>query len=101
MPIKKRWSTATPTNLDKVPEKPGVYELHSFGELVYIGQAKNLRRRLGTHFRERSPNKFRFEQKTGGWLFGTSIQKMEDDHLTSFTNRHGGLPKWNKNDTRQ
>lgn len=92
MPISKRWSKATQENLDKVPEKGGVYELYSFGELVYIGKAdRNLRSRLGDHLRERKPNKFRY--KTAGWL--TSASSMEKKHITKYGRSEDDLPPWN------
>lgn len=98
MPIGKKWSKATASHIKKnVPEKGGVYELRSFGELVYIGKASNLRNRLLLHNRDRSPNYYRYTVARG-WF--TSPKDYEDKHLTQYERKHGKLPRWNKNDTR-
>lgn len=40
MPIRKSWSRARKQHVvQNMPGKGGVYELHTFGELVYIGKA--------------------------------------------------------------
>lgn len=97
MPISKRFSSASKEKIrNSVPEKKGIYELKSFGKLVYIGKAKNLRTRLLSHYRDRKPNKFRY--KKAGWL--SSRKKMEDKHLTQYEEKHGELPPWNTDDTR-
>lgn len=77
--------------LNKTPEKPGVYQLKSFGKLVYIGSSKNIRSRLLTHYQERNPNAFRF--KTAG-LF-RSHKKLEKRHLKKYKRKNGRLPDWN------
>lgn len=98
MPIGKKWSTATASHVKRnVPERGGVYELKSFGELVYIGKASNLRSRPLEHLRARNPNGYRFEVASG--LF-TSPKRLENKHLDGYENRHGGLPQWNQRDTR-
>ncbi len=99
MPIHdKQWSDATKYHIKKnVPEKAGVYELRSFGELKYIGKAKNLRRRLREHLNDTNPNKYRFEIVTG---FFSSAKSREDELLDWYEDKHGELPPWNSNDTR-
>lgn len=99
MPIQnKRWSNATKDHItDTVPEKSGVYELRSFGNLVYIGKADNLRRRLLEHLNSKDPNKFRYETVTG---FFSSAKSREDELLSRYEEKHGKLPPWNSNDTR-
>ena len=98
MPIpNKNWAKANRSYVKRnVPEKKGIYELQSGGYLVYIGKAKNLRRRILEHLREKNPAKYRY--KTAGLL--SSHHKMEDKHLDRFEEKHGRLPAWNKNDTR-
>jgi len=95
----KRWSSATRSHVkDIVREKPGVYELKSFGELKYIGMdGKNLQRQILEHLNEKNPNKFRYETVTG---FFSSPKKREDELLDWYENRYSRLPPWNKNDTR-
>lgn len=97
MPISKKWSTASKSHIqNNAPESKGIYELKCFGELVYVGRAKNIRRRLLEHLNNRDPNYYRF--KKAGFL--SSYKRMEDDHLTQYEEKHGSLPPWNANDTR-
>lgn len=79
-----------------VPEKSGVYELKNFGRFVYIGKAKNLKRRLLVHLNDKDPNYYRYE--TTSWL--QSAKSLEDKHLTRYEDKYGRLPRWNSNDTR-
>lgn len=97
MPIKKRWSRASAEQIKaNVPTKGGVYELKAFGELVYIGKASNLERRLLEHLDQRGPNYFRFE--TAGFLQRPS--KMEQSHISAYGNRKAEMPPWNERDPR-
>jgi excinuclease ABC subunit C len=35
----------------QLPQKPGIYQfLHANGEILYIGKAKNLRKRVSSYF---------------------------------------------------
>ena len=38
--------------LDAIPDVPGVYALYYYGKRRYVGQTKNLQRRLKQHFIE-------------------------------------------------
>ena len=97
MPISKRFSSASREKIKQdVPENGGIYELKSFGDLVYIGKAQNLRTRLLEHYRKRNPNKFRY--KKAGFL--QSPKSLEDKHLTQYGNSDDELPPWNEKDTR-
>lgn len=41
--------------LKKVPENPGVYQMkNSFGEIIYVGKAKNLKRRVRQYFQNKN-----------------------------------------------
>lgn len=92
MPISKPFSTATVSNVkEKVPESKGIYELKSFGKVVYVGSSDNLQQRLLTHVNERGPNGFRY--KTVGWL--TNPQKVERQHYDRHVEKHGSPPDWN------
>ena len=96
MPISKKWSRATRSNIEaNVPNAAGVYELKCFGQLVYIGHSTNLRRRLVEHLR-REPNAYRYRRC--GMM--QSSKALEDRHLERYEDRHGELPPWNRNDTR-
>jgi excinuclease ABC subunit C len=37
-------------NLKKVPETPGVYKFFNNSEIIYIGKAKNLKKRVSSYF---------------------------------------------------
>lgn len=98
MPIAKNWSTATVSHIKtNTPTKGSVYELKSFGELVYIGQAGNLQRRLLEHLNDREPNYYWYKRAHG--LF-TTPEKLETKHLNQYEAKHGRLPRWNQRDTR-
>jgi excinuclease UvrABC nuclease subunit len=98
MPISKKWSKATERNVKrKVPNKRGAYELKSFGDLVYIGKARNLQRRLLEHLNERDPNYYRYETAS---LF-SSPGRMEKKYLTQFGNSEAAMPSWNNRDPRK
>ena len=48
-----RLSDKTPNNLNFLPTKPGVYRfLDSEKQVIYIGKAKNLRKRVKSYFSE-------------------------------------------------
>lgn len=98
MPIRKNWSRAKKQHIvQNVPEKGGVYELHAFGELVYIGKAdRNLKGRLLDHVRSLSPNYYRYQ--TAGFLQRPS--KMERQHLTRYGSTKQEMPSWNTRDPR-
>lgn len=97
MPINGRFTKASTDKIKRdVPKKGGVYELKAFGEHVYIGKADNLQRRILEHYSSSNIAGYRYE--TAG-LF-SSPKGLEDKHLTKSEERHGRLPKWNNNDTR-
>ncbi|WP_135305562.1 DUF7508 domain-containing protein [Haloarcula amylovorans] len=92
MPIGKTWSKATESHIkNNVPTRKGVYELHSFGEVKYIGSSKNLQHRLLEHLDKRNPNKYRF--KTVGFL--TRPVKAERKHYDRHVDKYGSEPDWN------
>lgn len=95
MPIAKRWSRATKSSiLSKVPEKRGIYELKSFGEVVYVGRTNNLRRRLLSHLTDRNPNYYRYEDLG----FDTDGESLEREHYERLVERLGRPPRWNDGD---
>lgn len=93
MPISKNWSRASAQHIkSSAPTKGGVYELKAFGQLVYIGKASNLRRRLLRHLNDRNPNYYRFE--TAG--FFQSPESMERSHLEAYGSTKSKTPPWNQ-----
>lgn len=98
MPISKKWSRASSRHVkSNVPTRGGVYELKAFGELVYIGKANDLQRRLLEHLNERNPNYYRY--KKAGFL--TRPSSMEKEHLTKYGNGKSQIPPWNERDPRR
>ncbi|QIB75711.1 GIY-YIG nuclease family protein [Halogeometricum borinquense] len=93
MPIKKNWSKATKQQIkSKVPEKKGIYELKSFGEVKYVGSSSDLRRRLLEHLDDRNPNYYRFK-KLG---FFSSLKNAEREHYDRHVDKYGQPPTWNE-----
>ncbi len=46
--------------IQKLPENPGVYYFHDQkGKVVYVGKAKNIKKRVNSHFSGNNPNKQR------------------------------------------
>ena len=39
-----------PIDLNEVPSTPGVYKFFNKHEIIYIGKAKNLKKRVSTYF---------------------------------------------------
>jgi excinuclease ABC subunit C len=48
--IPKNISKIMELNLKKVPETPGVYKFFNNSEIIYIGKAKNLKKRVSSYF---------------------------------------------------
>ncbi len=41
--------------LKKLPDSPGVYQMkNSFGEIIYVGKAKNLKKRVRQYFQSKN-----------------------------------------------
>ena len=53
-----------PINLKKVPDTPGVYKFFNNSEIIYIGKAKNLKKRVSSYFgkslKDRKTSKIKF-----------------------------------------
>lgn len=48
-------NTASPPIITNIPESPGIYHmLNAAGEILYIGKAKNLKKRVASYFSNRS-----------------------------------------------
>lgn len=93
MPIEKAWNTATEERIkNEVPEKPGVYELGSSDQLLYIGKTDNLRQRLLEHIQNNGPDRFRY--KAAGVLQDPT--RIEKKHINKYQMKHGRLPSWNE-----
>lgn len=82
-----------------VPEQTGCYVLTNFsGVVLYIGLAKNLRRRMNDHLKNSEKTK---ETKFGRailfhWLISNELNKIERTWLNTHIENEGSLPVLNK-----
>ena len=65
-----------PINLKKVPNTPGVYKFFQKKEIIYIGKAKNLQKRVSSYF----GNSFKDRK--------TSQIKLLTDNIETFTTKN-------------
>ena len=92
------WSDWYPMNKDainKIPEKPGVYQLNSNSETLYHGQSNDLRRRLLEHLNSLDS----CIQKATNFCYQESDdpEGLESRILKNFRDNHGGnLPPCNE-----
>ena len=63
-------------NLKKVPNTPGVYKFFSNNEIIYIGKAKDLKKRVSTYFGNAHKDR------------KTSQIKFLTDHIETFTTKN-------------
>ncbi|MFW5938651.1 MAG: DUF7508 domain-containing protein [Halanaeroarchaeum sp.] len=95
MPIHSPWRPASTDHVRlNVPHEPGVYELKSFGNLVYIGKADDLQEAVLDHLDDRSPNYYRVE--TPELL--ESADDLYERHLHRYEREHEGAPTWNESE---
>jgi hypothetical protein len=93
-----------------VPKQKGIYWIWSFGDLVRIGQSKNLRSRL-LDYSPKDPNFFQYDtvsqyftkresvQRPPSYDIkgkGTVLDKIEHTEFTWYEHKYGELPQWNK-----
>jgi len=81
MPINKKWSDYTPENVAEAPDVFGVYEIaNRLKNVIYIGEG-NIKERLASHLRPKSPDYFsnasyfRYET-TGGKAKAVAAQNV-------------------------
>jgi hypothetical protein len=95
MPIHSEWRPATEDHVSlNVPGDPGIYELKSFGTLVYLGRAENLLAALSAALGERTPNYYRYRTLD---LF-EDPESVYRAHRDRYESEHGRLPAWNRTD---
>lgn len=92
MPIQKRWSKASVDRVEeRAPVGKGVYELKSFGELVFVGYSRFLRRDLARAVERQTPNYFRFQTVE----FPAEARRVARRHYDRFVETEGEPPRWN------
>ena len=88
------WKALTKDNVEKVPEKSGVYRLDTAKETLYIGKSDDLKRRLLEHLNSDDPC---IKKATiFKYLVTTSPERTEDDLLKEYQQTHGKLPECNE-----
>lgn len=98
MPIRKKWTKLTPSNLNKVPHDSGAYELASRNKkIIDIGKGEDLHRRLKQKRKIRkTASHFRF---SFAGLFGNASE-LEGEHSRKYQKKHGRKPKYTKRSPR-
>ncbi len=95
MPIHKEWRPASKDHVSlNVPSQSGIYELKSFGTLVYIGRADDLAAALSEALDRRTPNYYRY--RTLDLL--EDLAEIHANHLSHYEDEHGQLPAWNRSE---
>ena len=86
MPIPKRWSRFSDSNIAKVPNEPGGYELgDSERNIIYLGSSNNLRERLKQYKKEPSKGGSKyFRYELGGLLEANFMKSLEKDGYRSY-----------------
>jgi hypothetical protein len=93
MPIHATWRRATDDDVRlNAPSAAGVYELKSFGTLIYVGKADDLKADLQRVLDDRDPNYYRWQEPE---LFA-SVDDLYDQHCAKYEAEHGQLPAWNR-----
>lgn len=87
------WYDFTSTNLDKVPQTPGVYCLGNKNGIIYIGSSKDLRDRLMDHYYSNDP----CIQKARQFAIEPCANYVQEERsrLRRYLIKHGRLPDCN------
>jgi excinuclease UvrABC nuclease subunit len=102
MPIAKRWSKFTLANVQRVPDKPGAYELANKDRRIINtgGSNKSVRARLLSHLgTNKYPTAAWFRYKLAGWFEkGTTVEANLSE---KFVQKHGRKPRYTKRSPRK
>ena len=100
MPIKKRWTRFTIANVEKLPNRKGVYELANRSKkIIDIGGSDSrtigVKGRLLSHLKaNKYPTAWYFRCDFALW--GDSGIDMEASHGSKFKEKHGRRPRYTK-----
>lgn len=83
------WIDFNKTNVEVVPELPGVYMMHTAMKILYIGSSINLRQSLLESISHSCIN----EAKRFRYMTTQSNEKMKEKLLNEYREKHGKLPK--------
>jgi len=95
MSIHKEWRPASKDHVSlNVPSEPGIYELKSFGTLVYVGRADDLAAALSETLDRRTPNYYRYRTLD----LMEDLDEVHEEHLSHYEAEHGQPPAWNRSE---
>jgi hypothetical protein len=98
MPIQARWSKFTRENVERTPQKEGVYDLaNAKKSIIRHGSSNNLRRRLMTHLIDERLSTVRYFRCEYIDLFDIDTPKArEAHHAERYFAQHGRKPRYTK-----
>lgn len=83
------WMDFDRTNVEAVPELPGVYMMHAAMKILYIGSAENLRQNLLKSLSDPCISKAqRFR-----YMATQSPERVKEQLLNEYLKKHGRLPQ--------
>lgn len=72
---------------ERLPQKPGVYYFHNQkGKIVYVGKAKNIKKRVSSHFSNNSPTRQRQDFMRN--LYGISYEECGSELMALILESH-------------
>lgn len=103
MPIQKRWTRFAAENVDKLPQKEGVYDLaNAKKSIIRHGSSNNLRRRIMTHLNDEKLSTVRyFRCEYLGFFDMDTPKTREARHAERYFAQHGRKPKYTKRSPRK
>ena len=103
MPIVKSWMPLSRVEVNKVPERGGVYELgDARKEVIFVGKAGagQLRKQLASHIVDRKNSVIKARAKYFRYEAGANVDSAHKTLLEGYKKTHGGrLPEANQSDS--
>ncbi len=103
MPIVKSWMPLSRIEVNKVPERGGVYELgDARKEVVFVGKAEagQLRKQLASHIMDRKNAVIKAKAKHFRYAASSNVGSEYNALLEAYKKTHGGrLPEANQSDS--
>lgn len=83
------WMDFDRTNIEAVPELPGVYMMHAAMKILYIGGAENLKQNLLKCLSDPCISK----AKRFRYMATQSLESVKEKLLNEYLKKHGRLPQ--------
>jgi excinuclease UvrABC nuclease subunit len=83
------WIDFVQTNIEAVPELPGVYAMHAAMKILYIGSSTNLRRSLLESLSHPCISK----AKRFHYMTTNNHSEVKEGLLSEYRQKHGRLPE--------